>query len=136
MEGNAERLAAGDRPRPTLERDPDHPNYIGPILISLDEIVLFGRDDCEVCERVRTLLRKSGLPWREVEASAATGPRQLEQLVYTGYLHVPTLCAAGYAVVGFDEARIVEVLEAHAARLARKAGASRAETASPAAKPP
>jgi hypothetical protein len=120
MEGNPERLVAGYRPRSALERDPDHPNYIGPALISLDEVVLFVREGCEACERVRTLLRVSGLHWREVEGSADTGPRQQEQLVYTGYLHVPTLCAAGYAVVGFDEARIIEVLDAHAARLARR----------------
>lgn len=119
MEGHAESLAARDRTRPTIERDPDHPDYLGPILIPLGEIVLFSRPACEACDRVRAMLAARHLTWRELDASDPSPLRRREQLVYTSYLRVPILCAAGYAVVGFDEPRIGEVLDAHEQRLAR-----------------
>jgi glutaredoxin len=127
MERYPESPAIGRRTRPTLERDPDHPNYLGPILIPLDDVVLFSQDGCERCERVRSLLRTRGIAWREVQVVDGSPALQCEQLVFTGHLYVPVLCAAGYAVVGFDEARITEVLDEHVARLERRRRSSIAE---------
>jgi glutaredoxin len=119
MEGYSESVAAGDFTRPTIVRDPDHPDYLGPILIPLGEIVLFARPGCAVCDRVRAILAARQLFWRELDASSASHLPRREQLVYTSYLRVPILCAAGYAVVGFDESRINEVLDVHEERVAR-----------------
>lgn len=119
MEGNSAGSLAGDRACPVIETDPDHPDYLGPILIPLGEIVLFARPGCDDCARVRAVLAARGVSWRELDASDASRLSRQEHLVYTSYLRVPILCAAAYAVIGFDEPRIHEVLDAHEARLAR-----------------
>ncbi|MFN2446971.1 MAG: hypothetical protein ABR606_15485 [Vicinamibacterales bacterium] len=81
--------------------------------------MLFARLGCAACDRVRALLVARHLTWHELDASDPSHLRRREQLVYTSYLRVPILCAAGYAVVGFDADRIGEVLDAHEERLAR-----------------
>ena len=121
MDGYSESAPAGHRTRPAIERDPDHPDYLGPILIPLGEIVLFARPACDECDRVRAILAARGLTWRELDASDPSHLRRREHLVYTSYLRVPILCAAAYAVVGFDEPRILQILDAHEERLLKLA---------------
>lgn len=130
MEGNREGSLAGDRARPVIETDPDHPDYLGPILIPLGEVVLFARPGCDDCARVRMLLTARGLAFREHDVSDPSRLSREVHFVYTSYLRTPILCACGYAVVGFDEVRIHEVLDEHVARLARLGGET-AEASSP-----
>ena len=119
MERYPESTLIGGSAGPPIIRDPDHPGYLGPILIPLGQVVLFARPDCELCERVRAILRARGLAWREVNAADSSFRLRCEQLIFTSYLRVPTLCACGYSVVGFDEPRLHEVLTAHIERLER-----------------
>lgn len=107
---------------PTIVTDPDDPDYLGPATIPLGEIVLFAPAECPSAEIVRAILRARGLAWREVDANGPTAERlRTEQFIFTGYFRTPVLCACGYAVVGFDEPRIHEILDLHQARLARLA---------------
>lgn len=102
--------------------DPDHPEYRGPITIPLGEVVLYVRPDCPWCEAVRHDLTARGLAWREVDTTSPAMEPRREQLIYSGYLSAPVLCAAGYAMIGYDGVRIREILDAHEERLARLAG--------------
>lgn len=122
MERHPEGSVAGHRFSPAIETDPDHPDYLGPILIPLGEIVLFARPGCESADRVRAMLRARGLAWRDFDTSDPSYLRRAEQFVYTSYLRTPILCACGYAVVGFDEPRMSEVLDEHMERLRRMKG--------------
>lgn len=99
--------------------DPDHPRYRGPLTIPLSDIVLYVRPDCPRCEDVRCDLRARGLSWREVDTSGPAMPARREQLMFAGYLVAPVLCAAGYAMVGYDPVRVREILDAHQERLER-----------------
>ncbi len=119
MEGYTARTLIGDSPGPAVVTDPDDPGYLGPIPIPMGDVVLFFRAGCELCERVRVILRARGLAWREVDALNPSHLVRWEQLLYTGYLRTPSVCAGGYAVVGFDAPRIHEIIDLHLERLER-----------------
>lgn len=119
MEGHRARTLIGGIARPTIVDDPDHPEYLGPIPIPMGEVVLFARPGCQLCERVRSILRGRGLHWREVDSSNPSHLVRWEQLLYTGYLRTPSLCAGGYTVVGFDVPHIQEIIGLHLERLER-----------------
>lgn len=119
MEGYTARTLIGGIPRPTVVTDPDDPEYLGPIPIPMGDVVLFFRAGCELCERVRLVLRSRELAWREVDSSNPSHMVRWEQLLYTGYLRTPSVCAGGYAVVGFDPPSIHEIIDLHLERLER-----------------
>lgn len=119
MERHTTRTLVGVSPEPTLTEDPDDPEYLGPIPIPMDEILLYATPEAELCERVRDILRARGLTWREVDPTRASSTVQTEQLLFTGATELPSLCAGGYVVVGFDAPWIEEILDAHVERLER-----------------
>jgi glutaredoxin len=85
----------------------------------LGEVVLYVRPDCPSCEDVRRDLRLRGLAWREVDTTDPAMEPRREQLMFSGYLQAPVLCAAGYAMIGYDRVRVGEILDAHEQRLKR-----------------
>jgi glutaredoxin len=101
--------------------DPDHPGYCGPLTIPLGEIVLYVKPECPHCEDTRRDLRARGLTWREVDTTKTDALPRREQMLFAGYLRAPVLCAAGFVLVGYDPARVRELLDEHEARLARLA---------------
>ncbi len=119
MEGYTARTVVGGLSRSAIVTDPDDPEYLGPIPIPMGDVVLFFRAGCELCEHVRAILRARGLAWREVDALSGSHMVRWEQLLYTGYLRTPSVCAGGYAVVGFDAPRIHEIIDLHVERLER-----------------
>jgi len=121
MEGYSAGIPLRYRTRSAIDLDPDHPRYRGPVTIPLSEIVLYVRPDCARCEDVRRDLRARALSWREVDTTGPAMEPRREQFMFTGYLQAPVLCAAGYAMVGYDGTRIREMLDAHEERLARRA---------------
>ncbi len=122
MEGNPESLAVRYRIDPAIVTDPDHPDYRGPVTIPLDEVVLYVKPDCPLCELVRVAIRAHGLPWREVDTTPPAMLPRREQMLFAGYLRAPALCAAGYAMIGYDPVRVRELLELHRLRLLKQAG--------------
>jgi glutaredoxin len=87
----------------------------------MDEVVLYVKPDCPLCETVREAIRARGLPWREVDTTPPAMPARREQLLFSGYMRAPVLCAAGYVMVGYDPVRVEELLDMHQERLARLA---------------
>ncbi|MCK5840762.1 MAG: thioredoxin family protein [Candidatus Sabulitectum sp.] len=66
-------------------------------------------DSCPWCTRVKTYLRKSRVPFREVNVSRdPSGAAALQ--ARTGQVGVPQLSIGGRYIVGFDKAKIDEYL--------------------------
>lgn len=121
MEGNPESFAVRYRLDPAIVTDPDHPGYCGPLTLPLGEIVLYVKPECPRCEDTRRDIRARGLTWREVDTTRTAMLPRREQLMFSGYLRAPVLCAAGFVMVGYDRVRVRELLDLHEARLAKLA---------------
>lgn len=74
------------------------------------KIIVFTTPSCAWCTRVKDYLRRKRLPFREVDISR--DPKAAEDMVRkTGQQGVPVTLINGRPVVGFNQARIEQLLK-------------------------
>jgi glutaredoxin 3 len=73
-------------------------------------ITVYTRRDCATCRQVKEYLEQFRLPYRERDVASDPAARlELEGMPVTG---VPVILIGGEAVLGFDRARLDDLLKA------------------------
>lgn len=72
-------------------------------------VILYATDWCPYCEKTRLLLAQHHIPYKEYDIETSSeGKQQYQRLAGKG---VPILLVAGEVIRGYNEKRIVAVLE-------------------------
>jgi glutaredoxin 3 len=98
----------------------------------LSEVVVYTTPTCGYCQQVKQYLAQREIPYREVDV-AANAQAAAEMVNLSGQRGVPVVVVDGQVVVGFNRARIDQLLEARSSRRPRL-GLSVADAASMAQK--
>jgi glutaredoxin 3 len=81
----------------------------------VSEVLVYTTPTCGYCQQVKQYLSQRGVPYREVDVAA--DPQAASEMVHlSGQRGVPVLLIDDQVVVGFNRARIDDLLSARSAR--------------------
>ncbi len=72
-------------------------------------VIIYTSNTCPYCVLAKNYLDEKGVPY--IEKNIQTDPSARKELMSMGYMGVPVLIINGEEVVGFDQAKIDELLD-------------------------
>lgn len=74
----------------------------------MKDIIVYTSNTCGYCHRLKDYLKDRHIPYTEKNISTDTTARR--ELVEKGYMGVPIVLAGDETIVGFDKAKLDEIL--------------------------
>jgi len=74
----------------------------------MSDVIIYSSNSCRYCVLAKEYLKEKGVSY--VEKNISTDPEARKELVKKGYMGVPVIIVNGEEILGFDKARLEELL--------------------------